>query len=233
MFFIGAQINDQTLIIISDHQITLLQWWRKLTSVLRSLGHDCVLDYCHCFYFETSKYKILCRHQGTMNTISRSHSSTGISPCVQVKLKGKPKMVVVKVINTLGVPVEQFVSWNTCVLWKTTDHCMKEGWPSIGNNQVGGKVVQVQSRSSDVKHKWCIFAGIWCRSWLMYRYQKVSHSLMKASLFSDIHLKKALHSYISPHSGHLWGAHIPNQEYYFLASSQINAVYLLFPVIEV
>jgi hypothetical protein len=42
----------------------------------------------------------------------------------------------------------------------------------------------------------------------MYRYQRVSHSLMKASLFSDIHLKKALHFYISPHSGHLCGAKI-------------------------
>jgi hypothetical protein len=42
----------------------------------------------------------------------------------------------------------------------------------------------------------------------MYRYQRVSHSLMKASLFSDIHLKKALHSYISRHAGHLCGAKI-------------------------
>jgi hypothetical protein len=99
MFVTGAQINDQSLIISSDHQITLLKWWRKLTSIMWALGHDCVLDYCHCFYFETSKYKILCRHQWRMNAISRSHSSTGISPCVQIKMKGKPKIVVVKVIN--------------------------------------------------------------------------------------------------------------------------------------
>jgi hypothetical protein len=111
-FVISAYKDDLSLTTCSDHQFTLLKWQRKLILILWILGHSCALDGVVFVDFEiSSKYRIFAGINDTWMQYS-DHTVqpelVHISRCSWRNISGQGN-------KYIGVPVLQFVSWNTCM----------------------------------------------------------------------------------------------------------------------